>query len=441
MARVLLTSRYSELNSWPGRLFEANDYIITTTDPNLFVWEHGGTSPFAGYTLEFAGTGFTYDTTDAVTGGTINSIKIRDEDGNLVLTIDQMSGATVSRDLAQIFSDMFGWLMMDGPGPDGKLAWNHLLSGNDTIIGTSGDDQRGMIGSEDGNDLYLMKGGEDFINCGSGRDTVNGGGDFDFLTYQETAFNEGASAYRGINVNMVKGTVIDCWGFTDKIIKIEAVYGSRFNDKFLGSDADDEFAGFRGRDVINGGKGRDAVVYYDEEFFGGRNGIFVDLETSFTKGVARGFAIDSYGQRDTLISMEDIFATNYDDTLIGSRVSNRIQGRQGSDTITGGGGQDEFYFRDQGSIGDDDLITDFAATGPGRDVLQFNTERFDAMSTTLTLVIGAGAVATTTDGTFIFDTDDSTLYWDEGGTNGPGPIKVVTLTGVSTLTAANFDLF
>ncbi len=437
MARVIMTARYSGLESWPGRLFEAEDPFFNVVSSTNLNWEHSGSSPFAGYEVRISGTGFAFDGMNVPTAGTISAVKVYDPDGNLVLTIDQFSGTGISRDLPQIFSDMFGWQQEDGIGPDGKMAWSHLLLGNDTIIGTAGDDNQALAGFMDGNDRLEMKGGDDYIWCGGGRDTVNGGAGFDTLSYSETAFNEGFSAFRGINVNMVQKTVTDCWGFTDKIIGVEAVYGSRFNDTFLGSDANDEFAGSRGRDVLNGGKGRDLAVYYDEEHLGGTRGITVDLQTSITKGVIKGFAIDSFGQRDTLISMEDIFATSYDDRLIGSKADNRIQGRVGDDTMTGSGGQDEFYWRSADEIGNDDVITDFAASGSGRDVLQFNTGRFDNMATTLTLVNGSAATAAV--GTFIFDA--GTLYWDEDGTGGIGRIKIVELQGVAALTAANFDLF
>ena len=165
----------------------------------------------------------------------------------------------------------------------------------------------------------------------------------------------------------------------------------------------------------------------------------VDLETSISNGVVTGFGIDGFGQRDTLVNIEDVQGTRYDDLIIGSRFSNRLRGGDGDDTLAGGGGNDTFLWRTQDEIGDDDVVNGFAVTGPSADVLQFKVENFNNMTFDLTLV--NGTAATEAVGTFVFDGSTSTLYWDEDGTGGAGPIKIAVLTGVTTLSAANFDLY
>lgn len=437
MARVRMTSLYSNLETWTGLLFEADaSTAVTTATATSFVLSHGGDSDFEGFTVSFTGTGFTYDS-GIVTGGTIASIVVRNSLGEVILTIDQLTG--LSSDLSQIVSDVFGSFDGEsGPGPSGKVAWSHILVGNDTIIGTSGDDRQ-LQGFMDGNDSFSMGAGDDFVFAGSGRDTVNGGTGFDILSYNATAYNEGSSAYRGISVNLANGTATDCWGFTDRFSGIEGIWGSRFNDQITGSAGDNEFAGMRGRDTINGGGGDDLVVYEDDHWDGGRLGIKVDLETSISNGVVTGFAVDGFGQRDTLINIEDVRGTRYDDLIIGSRFSNRLRGGDGDDTLAGGGGNDAFYWRGQDEIGDDDVVNGFATSGAGADVLQFRTDTFNNMTTDLVLV--NGTAATEAVGTFVFDATTSTLYWDEDGTGGTAQVKIAVLTGVTSLTAANFDLF
>lgn len=437
MARVRMTALYSGLESWTGLLFEADGStsVSVSTETSL-VLTHGAGSPFEDFTVSFTGTGFTY-ADGIVTGGTIASIVVRDALGRLILTIDQLSG--ISTDLSQIVSDIFGTFDGEsGPGPNGKLAWSHILVGNDTIIGTSANDRQ-LQGFMDGNDTFSMGAGDDFVFAGSGSDTVNGGTGFDILSYDATTYNEGTSAFRGILANLSTGVVIDSWGFTDRINGIEGIWGSRFDDRFIGSSGDNEFAGYRGRDTINGGAGNDVAFYEDDHFAGGRRGVTVDLETSINNGVVTGFAIDGFGQRDTLISIEGVRGTMHDDLLIGSRFSNRIRGGDGDDTLAGGGGNDTFFWRTQDEIGDDDVVNGFAASGASADVLQFRYEFFNNMTSDVTLV--NGSAATEAVGTFVFDGSTSTLYWDEDGTGGTAQIKIAVLTGVTALSAANFDLY
>jgi serralysin len=440
MARVLITSAYNDLEDWPGRLFEADDdTIINTRDSGLFVWTHGGSSDFPDFSVRVSGSGFTYED-GTPTGGTISRIEIRDASNNLVLTIKDFSGNGPERDLAQIFSDMFGWNQGDdGVGPNGKMAWSHILIGNDTIVGTNGNDQRDLPGYMGGNDRFDMKGGDDYVACGAGKDTVNGGSGYDVLSYASSSYNEGIAAFQGLNVNVAAGTAIDCWGFKDTFSSIEAIEGSRFNDLFKGSSGENTFSGLRGRDTLNGGGGSDFIDYQNDIWNGGNRGITLDLETSFKNGVATGRATDGFGQRDTIINVENVGGTEFDDRIIGSRLSNWMTGRDGDDTLTGGGGRDQFNWYTQDHLGDDDVITDFAANGPSRDTLLFKTDNFNNMTTNLTLVIDSAP--TTTDGTFIFDSSNDTLYWDEDGTGGVGAIKIVQLNGVNSLSAANFDLF
>ena len=89
-------------------------------------------------------------------------------------------------------------------------------------------------------------------------------------------------------------------------------------------------------------------------------------------------------------------------------------------------------------IGDDDVVNGFVATGANHDRLLFFADEFFALNGPLTLVNGPAATAA--DGTFVFDGATSTLYWDQDGTGAIAKVKIVTLTGVTVLTDAVFDL-
>lgn len=440
MVRVLMTTDYSAFDPWAGTLFEAQGETVITRTDTSFIWQHPDfpISDFQDFQIRMTGTGFRYDASNNPTAGSITKIEVYDASNNLVLTIDQFSGNDIPSDLVQIVSDMFGATTLDGPRPSGKMAWSHILQGNDTIVGTAGNDWK-LPGFMDGNDLFIMKGGTDHVYAGAGQDIIKGGAGYDFLTYDATTFNEGFSAFRGINVNMALGKIIDCWGFTDTIIGVEAVHGSRFNDIFRGSVEKDEFAGLRGRDVMNGGANSDLVVYDFDFDNGGSNGVYVDLQTSVVRGVVKGYATDGFGQRDTLISIENVNGTRFDDTLIGSRSANRLRGDEGDDTMTGGGGNDTFYFRRFEGIDSGDVITDFKVDGPSQDKMLFRISDFLGM--TNEFKYQEGTDTTGSDATFVFDDNTSILYWDVDGAGGVAKVKLATLTGVTELTQEHFQFF
>ena len=193
MARILYSARYNNLNSWPGQLFEvwSGSTIQTQTATNLTIVHPAG-HPFAGFKIVCTGTGFTYSGGE-VTGGTLSMLKVLNGAGQTVLTIDRIPANTLASDLAQLVSSASGWVDPSGggPGPDGKLAWSHLLSGNDTIVGKAGNDSRTLQGVDGGNDLYKMGAGDDWVMGGIGNDTINGGVGWDGLDYSNTSWNEG----------------------------------------------------------------------------------------------------------------------------------------------------------------------------------------------------------------------------------------------------------
>ena len=171
----------------------------------------------------------------------------------------------------------------------------------------------------------------------NGSDTMDGAGGFDTLWYQSEP-NFGAT--HGIDANLATGIVIDGFGNTDHVSNMEAVVGTDFDDTIVGNDADNDFEGRAGADTYDGGDGSDAVVWQDEE---GGNGVFADLST--------GASTDTYGNAETLTSIERLHGSRYDDLFIGSNVDELFEGRDGSDTIDGGGGNDVIWYRSEENLG------------------------------------------------------------------------------------------
>ncbi|MDK3016244.1 calcium-binding protein [Pseudodonghicola flavimaris] len=202
-----------------------------------------------------------------------------------------------------------------------------------------------------GKDVLIGGIGEDEFYSSKGDDTYDGGADFDELHYS------GDPA--GVTVDLGTGIATDGWGDTDTISNIELVRGSLFADTLIGGAAADQFRGLAGDDLIKGGKGGDTVRYdKDADYAGGDNGVSVNLGT--------GTATDGFGDKDKLVSIEHVKGSDFNDTIIGNKVANRIDGNAGADTIKGKGGNDTL----DGSGGNDKIFG-----GTGRDTLNGDAGR------------------------------------------------------------------
>lgn len=367
MATVTLTDQYNDLEDWPGRLLEADESTtIAVMTATQFVFVHGAGSDFQGYSVVVTGTGFEFLDGIAVEG-VISSVQILNEADEVVMTISGLeTGTELANDFSQMFANVVGSPDPNsGPGPDGYIAWQHLLSGNDTFTGTPNDNWEQIVGLNAGNDTFAMGDGDDYMSGGKGRDRYDGGAGWDMLSFRETTYNLGGTVKGGVTINVQRGTVTDAWGDRDRIISVESFEGSRFSDKFTGHNSrDDSFAGLRGRDVIDGGANsfrgtrqssddQDRVDYGSDYWEGGNFGIVVDLETSFVGGSIRGTIRDGFGHRDTVIDIEKVVGTRFDDTFVGSRVGNLFEGGEGVDFYDGQGGEDTLWLRRW--FGDDEV--------------------------------------------------------------------------------------
>ncbi len=287
--------------------------------------------------ISAAGSGFTFlenenGGTEWPLSGVVSSMTLS-VNGQVWLTI---TGLSV--ELTDLDHFIFGWDRRGEYRPgNGFDLFSLLLAGNDTIYGSdNGDDVIG--GRNGGNDLIYGGAGGDFIKADAGNDTIFGGDGSDTYSLTETFWD--GSAYRGANVNLATGVVIDSWGGTDSLSSIERVEGSRMADRFVGSAADEQFMGLRGNDTINGGGGQDIVRYDRDWEWGGYRAVSVNLAT--------GVATDGWGNTDRLSNIEGAFGTSGNDTLIGNGADNIFSGGAGVDIIRGAGGWDvaDFWWDD-----------------------------------------------------------------------------------------------
>jgi len=312
----------------------------------------------------------------------------------------------------------------DGWGDTDTLRDINLVRGSnysDTLVGG--------VAANDGFEAFEGQRGDDIIDGGTGYDRAD---------YR--------SATAGVTVDLGAGTAQDGLGGQDSLFNIEAVLGSDFNDTFIGGAGNDNFTGMAGNDSMNGGAGIDRADYRNE-FDDNADGIGVSVN------LALGTATDGWGNTDTLIGIENVRGTIYDDTIVGDANANFFDSQYGSDTLTGGGGADVFYFSTAPlswtgtgvpvpASDNMDTITDFAT---GVDKLQFDNGAggpFTGLGADGAFVAGdarfyIGGSAHDADDRLIYDSVGGILYYDADGTGATAAVQVAVLSGQPTLAATD----
>ncbi|MFL9592848.1 type I secretion C-terminal target domain-containing protein, partial [Aeromonas schubertii] len=197
----------------------------------------------------------------------------------------------------------------------------------------------------------------------------------------------------------------------------DILLGKSDNDQLYGGGGNDLLDGGSGDDLLDGGAGSDTASYMDAGA-----GVTVDLNIVGAQNTVGA------GQ-DTLVSIENLTGSSYDDILTGDDSDNVLIGGGGQDILTGNGGSDTFKWGSGDASAGVDVIKDFQV-GVGGDVLdlsellsgehanatsldQFLTFSSGPGSGKTTLVIDLdGSGAGTTTQTIQFDNIDLTM----GGT-------------------------
>ncbi|KFA95481.1 hypothetical protein [Vibrio sp. ER1A] len=288
-----------------------------------------------------------------------------------------------------------------------------LLSNPDaTAAGTNDDETIGASPSEslpafttDGNDYVLALGGDDkFQEYGGhslGNDILDGGEGFDtasywyqkghihasvnddgsikleqFLTSKEHSNTESAADFTDtlISVEKIIGTrgedqydfsgLVDPLSGTSKGITITDTSEAASNDFAIGSDFDDDINLVSGDDIIYGGKGNDTL-----KVTLGNNKLYGEEGNDHLNGGNHSDYLNG-GDGDDYIVGGNYYgdgSEDRDDTLIGG---------SGEDTLRGGGGNDYFETDGRGSV-EDDIVDG----GDGYDILFYNDHLVNGLGT------------------------------------------------------------
>lgn len=236
--------------------------------------------------------------------------------------------------------------------------------GNDKLTGGAGDD---VLAGMAGNDTLLGGEGEDYILGGAGSDTLDGGAGADWAAYED--------ATSGVKVDLnLTGSQNTLGGGGDKLISIENVYGSAFNDTLIGDAGVNYLAGGDGHDSLSGGKGEDNLFggAGADTLLGGQNDDYMqggagndtldggdgsdwsaydDAVSGVTVNLTLTAAQNTGGGGvDKLVGVENVYGSAFSDNLTGDAKDNTlIGGGTGNDTLSGGQG-DDFL---QGGSGND----------------------------------------------------------------------------------------
>lgn len=180
----------------------------------------------------------------------------------------------------QLIEGQIGNLLQSG----GSLAPVLGGAGSNTLTGTSG------------NDILVGGVGSDTLDGGDGDDQLFGG---NWTTLNDSGDNFG----------------------------IDTLIGGTGNDWLYGGAYNDILTGGAGSDLLNGGSGLDTASYV---------GSSAAVNVNLTTGIVSGG--DAAG--DTLISIENVIGTAFNDTLTGDAGTNTLEGGAGADTLSGGADTD-----------------------------------------------------------------------------------------------------
>lgn len=206
---------------------------------------------------------------------------------------------------------------------------------NDVINGLAGDDR--LFGG-DGNDRLFGGPGFDRFWGGAGNDLIDGGAILDRVNLSDLNWVFYSDASSGVVVNLQTGIASDGDGGTDRLVNINFVTGSDFDDTLTGSNTSnlfEQFEGGAGNDTIDGG----AINAAQNN---GNRATYINAPSGVVVDLAAGTAQDGWGTVDTLVNIDQVRGSTFGDVLLGSDTAYTefFEGRQGNDQIDGRGGID-----------------------------------------------------------------------------------------------------
>jgi Ca2+-binding RTX toxin-like protein len=391
---------------------------------------------------------------------------------------------TVRDDILELAGSVY---LRGGGGNDritGSTLDNRLLGddGNDTLIGMAGiDTLTGGLGNDtadggdgndvlfgnDGDDVLRGGGGDDAIIGGIGNDTLDGGDGVNELiggvgndvyvvsVRSNTTFelaNEGSDTVQ---------TTFSIYGLQNNIENLTFIdggvhgagVGNTLDNVITGNVGVDDLFGREGNDTLRGGTGAANTVLGQEgddlyivEAVGDSVIEFAGQGTDSVQTSLASFALRTFVENLTYtgnatftgIGSEEgnaISGGGGEDFLSGLEGNDILTGRGGADIVLGGNGADQFRY--SGGESGFDRILDFTS---GSDKIALRDGGF-AQTATIAFVQGVSPVATGTNSTFLYNSNDGILSFDVDGAGAAAAVVLAQLNAGLTLAAGDFVFY
>lgn len=233
----------------------------------------------------------------------------------------------------------------------------------EVMTGSVGKDRYNAYG---GTDTIYGGDGDDWVTSGAGGDLIFGGAGQDVLCYMDS--------FEAISFDFSTGLGVGGTADGDVTYSMERIYGSSYNDVFIGSAEREHMYGHDGNDTIYGGGGHDHLTGdagHDEvhggagddtfkddsgdDFMycdGGKDRFFAvsggdhydggaDIDTvnfefsseAVALNLKLGIGWSSDAASDSYAAIERIKGTHYDDWIVGSDDFDRLYGNDGEDSV------------------------------------------------------------------------------------------------------------
>ncbi|XPV69995.1 MAG: hypothetical protein ACNI25_05315 [Halarcobacter sp.] len=279
-----------------------------------------------------------------------SSLAIESIDVDLTKTTQQVNISDGSKDTLIDIEKIVGTKQDDNISGDAN---NNIFEGNagdDTLLGKEGDD---TLRGGAGDDIINGGAGSDILDGGIGDDTfissvndgidyIDGGADNDTVDYSLETSTVSVQL-DGLNTSTVYINGVA----NDQLDNIENITSGSANDTLIGDSnnntlksnaGDDTLIGGAGDDYLDGGNEADNSVGNDWVDYSGATstGVKVDLSKTTSQNIS------ATEGNDTIVHVEHVIGSSYDDTLIGNDEDNTLVGADGDDTLKGNGGDDSF---------------------------------------------------------------------------------------------------